>query len=149
MGTTGGGVWVHNSCGSNSKKLGDALTTDGEPNPEPGTRKWAAHHLVESGKDEADGSRRLLEAYGVPINSKVNGVWLPNGAKNAVLGPIQYTTHQNFPASYAEAVQEYLVLKTQGIDRTNTPAMKDALTKVLGDIKLKLQTGNGPFPWSM
>ena len=66
--TSGGGG------GTSSQILRENLKNAGiEPPPYPN----AAHHIVAVGADEAKQSVRLLEKYGINLNSPSNGVFLP------------------------------------------------------------------------
>lgn len=66
--TSGGGG------GTSSQILRENLKNAGiEPPPYPN----AAHHIVAVGADEAKQSERLLEKYGINLNSPSNGVFLP------------------------------------------------------------------------
>ncbi len=70
VGTTSGGLWVHNACPS--KILGDTLEAAGEHKP---TGDYDAHHVVEEGRTKgiagrfAGYSRDLLRRYNIGINT--------------------------------------------------------------------------------
>lgn len=133
-------------CLRNSRKLGNALRDGPNPEPKPADG-WEAHHLVEGGRDNtfADGARDLLSANQIDIDSRVNGVWLPKTAA-ARAAPANVASHgSTFGNGYSEAVLEHLEGKISG--KTDPSEVKQALLDGLAEIKLKLQTGTGPFAW--
>ena len=70
-------VLVHNACGD-SRKLRDNMNNKDIIQPNDGNR-YAAHHIVAGDSPYAQDARDIFNILGININTKENGVFLPQG----------------------------------------------------------------------
>jgi len=57
-----------------AKELGEELERNQEPKPDDG---WEAHHIVARNAKWAQKAVRILDRFNIPLDSAINGVWLP------------------------------------------------------------------------
>jgi hypothetical protein len=85
-----------------------------------------AHHIVASGHPDADGSRRMLYAWGIGINDADNGVFLP--ARRSVTVPTlkDAVQHDDLHADdfYYLLVERRLLLADQAVQASGRSALR-------------------------
>lgn len=115
-----------------STTLGKNLITAGEKKP----LGSAAHHIVPAGAPGSAKARKILQKYGININSAINGVFLPGrlfidfDVKNAIIhnGP--------HPSEYIRAVNDRIL-------QADANGGEQAVINELKDMKKSLLSGNG------
>jgi hypothetical protein len=96
-----------------------------------GMANSAAHHIVAFGDELAAPARKILEHYGIDINSHVNGVFLPNkalmqgGAYHRTLHTEVYYSLVNARLQRAKSAQDVIwILQGIGRDLSNNTFLR-------------------------
>ena len=111
-----------------SRELADNMGKAGIPR----STDTAAHHIVAENERRAEEARRILNRFGVGINSADNGVYLPDKPESTAPGIYHRGLHTN---TYYNEVN----------DRLRGAASRNEVLEALEDIRTELL--NGTFPY--
>ncbi len=92
-----------------------------------------AHHIVASGHWDAEGSRRMLYAWGIGINDADNGVFLPAWRVVAVPTLKDAVPHDDLHADafYYTRVERRLQLADAGIQESGRKALREMRSEMI------------------
>jgi len=118
-----------------SNRLGRNISVSGMP--KPSTTDFEAHAIISGSNQYAKAARAILARYKIRIDDPINGVWLPNFARNV--------PHDKMPDAAAHrsihTVQYYLNLDEVLADVNS----KEDLVDVLSKIRTRLVQGRFPY----
>lgn len=102
-------------------------------------RRAQAHHIVAGGKPAAEGSRKILQKFGIDINDPRNGILLPMNTESIFKGPLHgnHCAHNcvDFAGKTFQDYDSYI------FSRLKEAKSSSDCFNILDDIKVKLYKG--------
>ncbi|MCU0070069.1 RHS domain-containing protein [Pseudomonas koreensis] len=126
--------WI-DPLGLTSKELAAAMNADGIPTP----ANSAAHHIVGENSARAKPARDILDKHDIPVDSGVNGVFLPNKDNVDNMPGIRHCGRH--PNAYIDTVNTRIIA-------ADTLGGKQAVLTELGTLRGTLQSAQRNAEWA-
>lgn len=122
----GGGQWlVHNGCSALARALGKPPVTGAQ-----------AHHIVPKKDGRSKSSQAILEKFGIGIDSKANGIYLPTSKTERIPG------YENAPNHQPINTNQYHLEVERRLGQAITTSHAE---QILNKIGIEILEGRFPF----